>query len=150
MKLDNRYLRHKIKEETFEKSSANQQLSILLTKFMVQHRAVGLAANQVGYNKRVFVMHVDGRFYSCFNPSIIESESMLSEMPEGCLSFPKEFLTVARPGTIVVQYYDYQGNVIKETLGGLAARCFQHELDHLNGITMHQRLKENTDVLAES
>lgn len=150
MKLDNRYLKQRIPEVTFDKPIANQQLAILLTQFMLKTRAIGLAANQVGYNKRLFVMNIDGQQYTCFNPKILNSESDIIVMNEGCLSFPKDRLNVARPESIVVQYYDHLGNEIQKKLDGLAARCFQHELDHLNGITMHQRLKENNDVLPKS
>lgn len=147
MKIDNRYLRQRVPEVLFDKPIANQQLSLLLMQFMLRAKAVGLAANQVGYNKRVFVMNINGRHYSCFNPEIIESSSNNIQMNEGCLSFPKDRLDVARPDWIVVKYYDYLGNETQEKIDGLAARCFQHELDHLNGITMHQRQKENHDVL---
>lgn len=143
MKIDNRYLRQRIPEVLFDKPIANQQLSLILTQFMLRAQAIGLAANQVGYNKRVFVMNINGRQYSCFNPEILESSLTKIQMNEGCLSFPKDRLDVARPDWIVVKYYDYLGNETQETLDGLASRCFQHELDHLNGITMHQRQKEN-------
>lgn len=150
MKLDQRYLKQKIPEETFDKPISNQQLSILLTNFMLKTRAIGLAANQVGYKKRVFVMNIDGQQYCCFNPSLISFDKDTETMVEGCLSFPKDRLSIARPISIVVKYYDYIGNETCKTLTGLAARCFQHELDHLNGITMHQRTKEDTNVLPES
>lgn len=150
MKIDNRYLRQRVPEVLFDKPIANQQLSLLLTQFMTRAQAVGLAANQVGYNKRVFVMNINGRHYSCFNPEILESSSDDVLLNEGCLSFPKDRLDIARPDWIVVKYYDHLGNETQEKLDGLASRCFQHELDHLNGITMHQRRKENNNVLPKS
>ena len=150
MKIDNKFLKKSISEITFDRPMSNQQLSNLLVKFMQQNKAVGLAANQVGYDKRVFVMQVDGKIYRCFNPEIISTDSTVESGFEGCLSFPKQVLEVARPSKILVKYADYQGNYCQEELTSLAARCFQHELDHLNGITMHQRQQEAINVSSES
>jgi len=146
MKIDNRYLRTIIPQTTFDRPMVNFQLAQLLIKYMLTNRAVGLAANQVGYNKRVFVMNVNNRIWTCFNPEITSTEIATTIDQEGCLSFPKKFIPVARPEQIQVKYYDHQGNMSEETLVGLAARCFQHELDHLNGITMFQRAEEEIHV----
>lgn len=150
MKIDNRFLYKTIPDITFERPSLNQQLSQLLVKYMKSQQAVGLAANQVGYEKRLFVMGINNKIWACFNPEIIEAITDPIEEIEGCLSFPKDRIAVARPETIRVKYADHQGHITEETLSGLAARCFQHELDHLNGITMHQRYKENNNVLPKS
>ena len=58
------------------------------------------------------------------------------------MSFKGEKCIIKRPGVIDVRYYDSKGTEYVERLEDLAARCFQHELDHLNGITMHDRYKE--------
>lgn len=150
MKIDPKYLHQRQLEISFTSSFANQQLAQLLTKYMLQHRAVGLAANQVGYQKRLFVMHTDGILRYCFNPEILDMSSEVKFELEGCLSYPKSYLEVARPLQITVQYKDSQGGNKIETLEGLSARCYLHELDHLNGITMHQRNKEQQDVLSKS
>lgn len=150
MKIDNKFLRNRIPPINFDNPLANQQLALLLTRYMQQNRAVGLAANQVGYNRRVFVMQIANKIYHCFNPEIVSVSNTTAVDAEGCLSFPKLRLSVARPESIVVQYADFQGNISQEELSGLAARCFQHELDHLNGITMHQRHKENANVQYQS
>jgi peptide deformylase len=60
-------------------------------------------------------------------------------MTEGCLSFPNEYLDVSRPSTVTVEYRNSDAQLVTETLAGLSARCFLHEFDHLNGITMHQK-----------
>lgn len=142
MKIDNRYLNNIILPITFDRPMVNFQLSQLLIKYMVNNKAIGLAANQVGYNKRVFVMGIQNRIWTCFNPEIIASDMETISDFEGCLSFPKKVVTVARPKQIHVKYYDHAGNLTEESLSGLAARCFQHELDHLNGITMFKRTEE--------
>jgi len=150
MKIDNKFLKQIIPEITFSRPMANHQLASLLVKFMQHNRAIGLAANQVGYQKRLFVMQVDGKIYHCFNPEIVNTDEEIITEIEGCLSFPKDILKVARPGKIFVKYADHRGQYCFEELNGLAARCFQHELDHLNGITMHERYKENSNVPSKS
>jgi peptide deformylase len=72
----------------------------------------------------------------------VQSYTDLTNFDEGCLSFPGETCIIKRPDTIDVCYYDVAGIEVVEQLSGLASRCFQHELDHLNGITMYDRLKE--------
>lgn len=106
---------------------------------MIQQRGIGLAANQVGVNARLFVMLVDNQVFHCFNPEILKSSDVECELQEGCLSFPDQFLSITRPQQIHVQYANAHGKIIQQSLSGWTARCFQHELDHLNGITMHER-----------
>ena len=113
-----------------------------MLEFMIQENGIGLAATQIGIAKRLFVMSVHGRDRICFNPEIIESSDVLIEFAEGCLSFPGDQCTIKRPDTIIVRYQDAAGNWIEDNLVGLEARCFQHELDHLDGITMHDKVKD--------
>lgn len=150
MRIDPKYLHQTIPDISFDRPLANLQLANILYKFMTQQRGIGLAANQVGYQKRLFVMNADGENRFCFNPVIVEFGTDHESEIEGCLSYPKQFVSVARPQWIRVQYADYQGQVQEETLTGLAARCFQHELDHLNGITMLKRHKEQNHAPSES
>lgn len=103
-------------------------------------RAVGLAANQVGLDKRIFVMGTDYAEFTCINPQILEqSEERIIET-EGCLSFPGLVLKVSRAATIKVRYLDADCKQVECEFTGLFARCFQHELDHLNGITFTDRV----------
>ena len=120
----------------------NQDLVQRLQNFMQKEGAIGLAANQVGLRDRCFVMHIDHQNWACFNPEIVEMGTDLVDFEEGCLSFKGESCIIKRPDTINVRYYDAQGKEYSEQLTGLASRCFQHELDHLNGITMWDRYKE--------
>jgi peptide deformylase len=90
----------------------------------------------------MFIMLIDGVFWECFNPEVLEHSNNLTEFNEGCLSFTGEYVIIKRPDTIRVRYFNAEGIEFNETLTGLPARCFQHELDHLNGITMHDRYKE--------
>ena len=95
----------------------------------------GLAANQVGLLRRVFVMQLeDGREIGCFNPWIMYGDNDLEEGEEGCLSFPNLWLKVKRHKKINAMYLDNTGKHCIIELEGIDARCFQHELDHLNGV----------------
>lgn len=150
MKINPKYLHQKIPPSTFQRQFANQQLANILTKYMQQQKAIGLAANQVGYASRLFVMQTSRTVRHCFNPEVIESAQEQETSKEGCLSYPKDWILVARPTWINVKYYNYKGDEITERLEGLDARCFLHELDHLDGITMHQRHKELENVHPKS
>jgi peptide deformylase len=142
MELTRRTLKLKLKPADLHNQWANEDLATRMFCVMHQHRGIGLAANQVGERIRMFVMHVDGHSWACFNPEIVQDYNDLVDFDEGCLSFPGESCIIKRPDTINVRYYNVSGVEIIEKLTGLASRCFQHELDHLNGITMQDRYKE--------
>lgn len=102
-----------------------------LTLTMRHYKGLGLAANQVGWNYRVFVM--EGGIV-CFNPKIVHASEIMNHDREGCLSFPGLALRIHRPERVCVEYYDADGAMQQQEFTGMTARCFQHELDHLNGI----------------
>jgi peptide deformylase len=142
MKLTHRVLARQAKPVTFEYPWQNENLAGEMLEFMHQHGGIGLAATQVGLRKRLFVMQVQGWQRRCFNPEITAMSPELVDWDEGCLSFPGEHCIIKRPQWIDVRYQDHLGNWHSERLAGILARCFQHELDHLNGITMWDRHKE--------
>jgi len=98
---------------------------------MKHYHGLGLAANQVGLQYRVFVLEGD---IVCFNPRIVSTSDLMTHDSEGCLSFPGLWLRVYRPAQISVKYYDASGQLQQQEFSGITARCFQHELDHMNGI----------------
>jgi peptide deformylase len=100
----------------------------------------GLSANQCGIRARVFVMGAGEEYVAFFNPKIVAVAGE-SHMDEGCLSFPLLGLKITRPAEVMVEYQDYNGTPRKATYVGISARCFQHELDHMNGIVYTQRCK---------
>ena len=104
-----------------------------------KHNGLGLSANQCGYNYRVFVMGTGDEYVAFFNPKIISVSEEKTKMEEGCLSYADLFLNIERPSVIEAEYQDYMGNTKTTKFAGITARCFQHELDHMNGIvyTMH-------------
>jgi peptide deformylase len=108
---------------------------------MKKFGGIGLSANQCGFPHRVFVMGSEDNFVAFFNPEIINISKQEVHMIEGCLSFPFLGLRITRPAEIGVRYQDYTGEWKGTTLSGISARCFQHELDHMNGVIYTQRVK---------
>lgn len=97
---------------------------------------VGLAANQCGYNLRMFVIGTDTMSMLCINPKVLYYSDEIIKMQEGCLSFPGLFINIKRSSSILVSYLNELGEEIQKEFSGLTARCFMHELDHLNGVRM--------------
>jgi peptide deformylase len=101
---------------------------------------IGLAATQVGEEKALFVADVPvdenkTRSITIINPVIVEAEGE-SAMEEGCLSIPNFRIMVKRAGRIVVKGFDREGKDLVLEANGLLATVIQHEIDHLNGITL--------------
>jgi peptide deformylase len=142
MELTRRTLKLTLKPANLTNYWVNEDLVYRMRILMQKEGGIGLASNQCGERVRMFIMLIDGKFWECFNPEITECSTDLTEFNEGCLSFTGEYVIIKRPGTIRVRYFNAEGIEFNETLTGLPARCFQHELDHLNGITMHDRYKE--------
>jgi peptide deformylase len=106
---------------------------------------VGLAAPQVGVDQRIFVADISvgrnpGDLLVFINPEFVEREGMQLE-DEGCLSVPGFNATVARPSRAVLKGLDRHGNPQQVEATGLLARCFQHEMDHLEGTVFVDRLR---------
>jgi len=108
---------------------------------MKLYNGLGLSANQCGVFERVFIVGNEEIVIVCINPKIIKASGDLIKDNEGCLSFPGLFLKVERAASVEVEYYDLQGKKYNTTFTGLTARCFLHELDHMNGITMDKHAK---------
>jgi len=119
-----------------------------MISLMKEFRGIGIAAPQVGINRRFFVMKYGGNdnYITCFNPKILFSSPQKSSFLESCLTYPHALLSLnrptanmMRPKTIKVEYQNEDKAIITLKLRGLEAKCFQHELDHLNGLTIFYR-----------
>jgi peptide deformylase len=96
-------------------------------------RGVGLAANQVGVDRRVAVVDADGTRIALVNPKIVEAEGRATQ-EEGCLSIPDIFADVTRPASVTLEALDAEGQPYRIEARGLLARAIQHEIDHLDGV----------------
>ena len=100
---------------------------------------IGLAAIQIGIDKRVIVMDISKNSEKklplyLVNPEIISTSRNDSTYEEGCLSVPGQFAEINRPERCHVKYLDYNGNQKEIKAEGLLATCIQHEMDHLEGV----------------
>ena len=118
-----------------------------MIRLMLDEKGMGLAANQIGITKRFFAMGHETfdtfqKHAIIWNPQVINfSEEKIIDV-EGCLSFKDIFVKVERPKTIEVQYETTQGKTRFAKLNGMESKCFQHELDHLDGITFNKRVSK--------
>lgn len=103
-----------------------------MRELMVIKRGMGLAAPQVGIPLRFFITKFD-RFRVVVNPVIVRVSGGNVAKPEGCLTWPCRTTFVARRDCILVEWLKH-GQIVRGTFTGMEARCFQHEIDHLNGI----------------
>jgi peptide deformylase len=116
-----------------------------MVRTMYEAPGLGLAAPQVGVGKRLFVFDLqDGAGpQAVVNPVISESDGDWA-YDEGCLSVPGLAWEIVRPKTIHLTGYDLDGKEISIEADELASRCFQHELDHLDGVLLIERLDADT------
>jgi len=142
-------VRLKMKAKPVEKIDA-EIIQLVSDMFLTIARShgMGLAANQIGVNKRVIVMDVaklaayedtvpqdiltHGKF-AFINPEVIEFGTRSVKWAEGCLSVPGFQFEINRPGFIVIRALDLAGNLCELRAAGLLAACVQHEIDHLDG-----------------
>ena len=101
---------------------------------------IGLAAPQVGIQRQIFVWDMDDEPMVILNPTIVESDGEWV-YDEGCLSIPGLYVEMTRPKTVLMKGIDMNGNEISLEADELEARLFQHELDHLNGVLMFDRMQ---------
>lgn len=107
-------------------------LAYKLCDTMIINNGIGLAANQIGLNYRVFAMRTEP-LTVCFNPLIVDRSTKQTILEEGCLTFPGFFVKVPRADIIKVRYTEPNGQTVTKKFAGMTARIFQHEMDHLDG-----------------
>jgi peptide deformylase len=114
-----------------------------MVETMYEAQGLGLAAPQVGIQKRLFVYQLDEDEAprTIVNPTIAEADGEW-EFEEGCLSIPELWFPIVRPKTIHLTGWDLDGREVSIEADELEARCFQHELDHLDGILLLSRLDD--------
>jgi peptide deformylase len=112
---------------------------------------IALAAPQIGVQKQIFVWDFgEGDQQVIFNPEIVESDGEWV-YDEGCLSIPGLYVEMVRPKTVLMRGVDINGNVVEREADELEARMYQHELDHLHGVLMFDRMTsdQRKEAMAE-
>lgn len=131
----------------WEKDGEVVDLAQNMLKVMFENNGIGLAAPQIGINKRIFVMGNPQTSFICVNPEIIQGQGEVKG-EEGCLSYPGLYLHVNRYETVKVRYQDIIGKTHEREFARLMARVFQHEYDHLNGICFVNKVSKLSLELA--
>ena len=116
-----------------------EHLAEEMMRVMRQAEGVGLAANQIGRLKRIFVAAYEDEEYAIVNPVIEERSETSENDTEGCLSIPEIRVDVDRPTAVTVTGQDPSGKPVRVEAEGLLARIFQHEIDHLDGVLILDR-----------
>ena len=112
-----------------------------LIETMYEAPGVGLAANQIGFSRRIAVFDTQDELGPkvMINPEIVE-QSGEWEFEEGCLSVPDRYWPILRPGFVRVKALDLDGEEFEIAGDGLMGRVLQHEVDHLDGLLLFDRL----------
>jgi len=132
---DDEILKTECEEHVLSENS--EKLAYDMIVLMKEHDALGLAAPQVGANTRLMIVgHEDTGFVVCINPTWeVAEDSEDEEFLEGCVSFPDLELKITRPNSIIGRFTNLKGERKSSTFVGVWAQAFQHECDHLNGVT---------------
>ncbi|MCM8806090.1 MAG: peptide deformylase [Candidatus Omnitrophica bacterium] len=138
-------LRQKAKEIS-DFGEKTQKLFNDLEQTLEKASGLGLAAPQIGIGLRAFIAldREKDKLVKIVNPEIIEVDSEQEIDMEGCLSFPEVFFAISRPKRVLIKGYTNSGKKIILEAKGILARCFLHEIEHLDGILIidHASQKE--------
>ena len=130
------FLRGPTQEVEFPLSEENKIIIKNMINLMYQERGIGLAANQVGYNRKIFVMDVSNEKNKpqiFINPKIEKRAKEKLTEEEGCLSCPGDLMQVRRPIYVALSWFCEHEKEQYKTFYHLPARVVQHEMDHLDG-----------------
>jgi len=117
------------------------ELKVLLESMwetMKKERGMGMAANQVGLEQRMFVMDEVIEKHFIVNPKIVDQGKYPCDQSEGCLSAPGQMIKLYRPNWVTITYQNESGEHRNRTFVGIHAVCVQHEMEHLEGKTFLQ------------
>lgn len=103
---------------------------------MQHHHGVGIAANQVGELKRIIIISNGGFNQEIINPVIVKRFGRKRFANEGCLSYPGKVVKMKRYSNVIVEGFNWNWEPVRRKLKGINAHIVQHEVDHLNGITI--------------
>lgn len=147
-KKDVKTLRKKTAPFDFKKFTPKEVRDLVanMRRIMREANGIGLSANQIGLDLKMFVAEVPDaqgglKFYSIFNPEFEKLSEATVTTEEGCLSIPGVFGDVARSQNVTLKGFDKNGRPVKIKAWGLLSRVFQHEVDHLNGKVFTDRAK---------
>ncbi|HAP74871.1 MAG TPA: peptide deformylase [Acidimicrobiaceae bacterium] len=111
---------------------------------------IALAAPQIGVQKQIVVWDIDDQPMAIINPQVVESDGEWV-YSEGCLSIPELYVDIVRPNQVLVRGFTVDGDEVEIEADELMGRMFQHEIDHLNGVLMFDRMTpdQRKEAMAE-
>jgi len=140
-----------LKSQAAQVTEINGKIARLVDDmFITLHESdsgLALAAPQIGVQKQIVVWDIDDEQRTIINPQIVESDGEWL-YSEGCLSIPELYVDILRPNRVLVRGLDIDGNEIEFEVNELMGRMFQHEIDHLNGVLMFDRMSPDQRKLA--
>ena len=141
IKYPNEILEREVKDVDLENPGFDPiKLKEEMVEFMIANNGIGLAANQIGLDAKVFVMGDSvANSTMCINPTVLQYTSDTQDDIEGCLSFPNVFVKIKRPREILARYWNENLEECTVKIEGYSAKCYLHEMDHLMGITFKDR-----------
>lgn len=122
-----------VKLETAADRKHADTIALSLAETLAKTQGLGLSANQCGRTERMFAINMGEQIWTLINPEIIEKSDTVSDLAEGCLSYPGLYLKLKRSDHIKVKFQAINGEWIEQEFDGLTAVCIQHEIDHLDG-----------------
>ena len=125
-----------LKQKTEDAAYADHGLRLLIPQMvaiMEKSQGIGLAAPQVGISKKIIIVTEGGSSHAFLNPKIIKQSKEKEQDEEGCLSLPGLFVRIPRPKQVEILAQTIDGEEVKIIAKDLAARIFQHEIDHIEG-----------------
>ena len=140
LKYPNEHLRKKTQEIKDFKDPQLAKFVSDMVKTMETEKGIGLAAPQVGSDFRICTVKVDNKLFVLINPKIYSFSRKKEIFEEGCLSFPGKFFPIERPIKVKIKTRGLDGKKIKIKADGLLARVLQHEIDHLDGVLIIDRI----------
>lgn len=126
----------------FDGETDASAMANLMTARMKEIGVIGLSANQVGVNARMFVMGIDDLHFEIFNPKVNSVSEDEEAVVEGTIMYPGVHVIVRRPKSINVTFTNKLGEEITTDLTGLTSRIFLHEMDSLDGVTLKDKVSK--------
>lgn len=131
-----------VAEEVTELSASDDILIDDMMRAVVSFPALGLAATQLGRNKRIIIVNTIAEILPIINPKIVEFSQEESSIAEGCMSIMGATENVERSDRVVVEGFDADMREVRYEWSGMIAHVAQHEIDHLDGVMMVDHLRE--------
>lgn len=148
-----KYPNENLKKKALPVNEITYDIISLITNMidtMILNNGIGLAATQVNIQKRIIVININTKATPLviINPVILNKQGSTIEK-EGCLSFPDIFVKVKRNKLIKISFLDITGKITTLLADNLLSVCIQHEIDHLNGITLYDKMSNLKKKLVE-